>query len=227
MKSMNRTDRSAWSWRWLAAAAFSLGAVLPGCNIVGPAFYLIHGPEKRPAAFTLDKKRSTVVFVDDQNSMLPRRNLRMVIASSATEVLQREKLVEDMIDGRGAIIAASRDRDSEPLSVTAIGRAVRAAVVIHVIMDSFTLSRDGQSYSPYAELRVKVIDAENDTRLWPPESLDRGAELKVTLFERANYAPQSQSAVAKGEEDLAKQIGQAVAELFYDHVANQPERKSR
>ncbi|MBX3381466.1 MAG: hypothetical protein KF805_15330 [Phycisphaeraceae bacterium] len=197
-----------------------------GCNIVGPAYYFIHGPEKTTAVFTLDPKRSTVVFVDDQNSVLPRRNLRMEIAASATELIQTEKLVEDVIDSRGAIVAATRDRDSEPMSVVAVGRAVKAQVVIYVAIDAFSLSSGGVAYAPIARVRVKVMDAENDTRLWPPmQQFPEGAPLNVNMFEKARGQPQSPAQVAQAEIELAKETGVAIAELFFDHEKKRPNRK--
>lgn len=208
----------------IAAAALAL-ATLAGCNIVGPAYYFIHGPEKQDAAFTLDRKRTTIVFIDDQNSVMKRRNLRNEIAASATENIQREKLVDDMLDGRAAIIAATRDRDGEPMSVTEIGRATKADVVIHVILDAFTLSPDGISYTPLAAVRVKVIDAKEDKRLWPPASLEKGAPLNVTLFEKAQNIPTSSAAVVQAENELAREVGLAVAQLFYEHEVRQPGRK--
>lgn len=197
-----------------------------GCNIVGPAYYFIHGPEKTPAAFTLDPKRSTVVFVDDQNSVLPRRNLRMEIAASATELIQSEKLVEDVIDSRGAIVAATRDRDSEPMSVVGVGRAVKAQVVIYVAVDAFSLSSGGVAYAPSARVRVKVMDAEHDSRIWPsPESFPDGAPLNINMFEKARGVPQSAAQAAQAENELAKETGVAVAELFFEHEKARPNRK--
>ncbi|MBX3389690.1 MAG: hypothetical protein KF691_09580 [Phycisphaeraceae bacterium] len=196
-----------------------------GCNIVGPAYYFIHGPEKTPAAFTLDPKRSTVVFVDDQNSILPRRSLRMEIAAAATQTIQTEKLVEDMIDSRGAIVAATRDRDSEPMSVVAVGRAVKAQVVIYVTIDAFSLSSGGVAYAPTARVRVKVMDAENDHRLWPDPNLTEGAPLNINMHEKPGARPQSAAQVAQAENELARETGVAVGELFFEHESKRPNRK--
>lgn len=209
----------------VALAAGLLALCVAGCNILGPAYYFIHGPEKVPAAYELDRTRTTIVFVDDQNSVLKRRNLRQEIASSATETIQREKLVDDMLDGRAAIIAATRDRDGEPMSVTDIGRAAKADIVIHVIVDGFTLSVDGVSYSPAASVRVKIIDAKNDKRLWPPETLEKGAPVNVNMFEKAQNSPSTTGATAVAENELASEIGKAVAELFFEHEARRPGRK--
>lgn len=215
------------SWLSPAAALVVAASALGGCNIAGPAYYFIHGPEKRKAAFELDRKRTTIVFVDDQNSTLKRRNLRNEIAAAATELIQREKLVDDMLDGRAAIIAATRDRDGEPMSVVEIGRATKAEIVIHVIVDGMTLSRDGVSFSPLASARVKVIDATNDKRLWPPAALEKGAPINVTLFERATNMPSTPAAVVQAENELAAELGKAVAQIFYEHEVRQPGRKSQ
>lgn len=207
------------------ASACALLLAGAGCNIVGPAYYFIHGPEKTPAAFTLDPKRSTVVFVDDQNSILPRRSLRMEIAAAATETIQSDKLVEDMIDSRGAIVAATRDRDSEPMSVVAVGRAVKAQVVIYVIVDAFSLSSGGVAYAPMARIRVKVVDAENDHRLWPDPQLTEGAPINVNMHEKPGTRPQSAAQVAQAENELAHEVGVTVGELFFEHEARRPNRK--
>ncbi|MBL8886406.1 MAG: hypothetical protein JNK16_07070 [Phycisphaerales bacterium] len=209
----------------LSGALAGALASLSGCNIVGPAYYFIHGPEKTPAAFTLDKTRSTVVFVDDQNSVLPRRSLRMEIAAAATELIQTQKLVDDVIDSRGAIVAATRDRESEPMSVVAVGRAVKAQIVVYVAIDAFSLTSGGVAYAPVARVRVKVLDAENDVRLWPPENLPDGAPLNVNMHEKPGTRPSSASQVAQAENELARETGTAVAELFFEHEARRPNRK--
>lgn len=209
----------------LLALAGIASLSIAGCNIVGPAFYFIHGPAKTPAVYTLDKTRSTVVFVDDQNSVLPRRNLRMEIAAAATETIQSENLVQDMIASRGAILAATRDRDTEPMSVVGVGRAVKAQVVVYATVDAFSLSADGVSYSPAARLRVKVIDAENDVRLWPGENFEDGYPLNVNMFERANVQPQGAANIAKAEAELAREAGVAIGELFFQHETKRPNRK--
>lgn len=219
------TTLSTLARRSFSVLACSLLLTGAGCNIIGPAYYFIHGPEKSPAAFTLDPKRSTVVFVDDQNSVLTRRALRMEIAAAATETIQSEKLVEDMIDSRGAIVAATRDRDSEPMSVVAVGRAVKAQVVIYVIVDAFSLSSGGVAYAPAARVRVKVMDAENDHRLWPEASLAEGAPLNINMHEKPGSRPQSSAQVAQAENELAHEVGVAVGELFFEHEARRPNRK--
>jgi type IV secretory pathway protease TraF len=195
-----------------AAAALSLAA---GCNIVGPAFVLVHGPEKVPAAHTLEPGRPTVVLIDDRASHVPRRALRAAMAAEAERVLLKERALTDMISGQSALAAASVERDGRPLPITEVGRAVGAEVVIYATVDEFTLSPDGQTFVPTARLRVKVIDAVNDRRLWPEDRA--GYTLLSRVPPKQGTAPTTLSEQARAEDELAKQAGLDLARLFFKH----------
>jgi len=224
---LSRALLAAWGVALLLAAGF----VLPGCNIVGAAYFFAVGPDKIPAVHTLEPTRPTVVFVDDRDNRLPRRTLRMVIAEEATRLLLENKALTTTpagevaaIDGRAAITAASRDRFGEPMSVAAIGNACSADVVIHVVFETFTLSTDGSTFAPSARLRVKIIDAANQKRLFPPGNDAVGYPLDVALKQRLTDMPSSSGGVLQAQEVLAKECGRAVAELFYEHATASPDR---
>ena len=57
--------------RLAVLALLALVPALPSCNIVGPAFLLVHGPEKIKKLHTLDPRRPTVIFVDENNRIKP------------------------------------------------------------------------------------------------------------------------------------------------------------
>ncbi len=207
-------------------AALAMGALTgAGCNIVGPAYYMVAGPEETKAVYTLEPSRPTVVFVDDRDNRLPRRTLRFVVAESATKTMLDNQVLTTTasgevaaIDGRAAITAAARDRFGEPMSVAAIGNACSADVVIHVVFENFTLTADGTTFSPSARLRVKVVDAVNQRRLFPPGENVLGVPIDVVLKQRPSELPSSNSEMLQAQELLAKECGSAIAELFYDHV---------
>lgn len=207
---------------------------IAGCNIVAPIGILLHGPEKVDRQFTLPRERSIVVFVDDRLSRLPRRPLRTTIADQVTSKLLENKVCETIIDSRAAEGAVQREKPSEPMSVTEIGRSVQADLVVHVMIDSFGLSPDGVTYSPGAKVTVRVTDTASDSRLWPTEDtsvpLDKrakGYELVVNPRTPASKSPSSASEIAQAEIDLAKIVGSAVAELFYDEVKMDSSRLNR
>jgi hypothetical protein len=198
-------------------AAFCVSA--SGCNIFAAGAIIVAGDPKIDQQFKLDPKRATVIFVDDRSSRLPKRSLRQVMAQEAQQILISERALTNAIDARAAFAAASADREGTPLSITGIGKAAQAEVVIWVAVDSFYLSPDGQVYQPAINMRVKVMDAVTDSRIWPEEK--EGFKLTAMMRKKANYAPRSQSELAQGEIEAAKWAGTAVAQLFYRHLADQ------
>jgi len=221
--SMMRTITSARgaSRTWLSAGAFVAAFMwlipTPGCNILGPAIYLIHGPEKVPKLYTLDPKRRTVVFIDDRRNQLPRRSLRQVMAEKAQNMLLDERCVEAMIDAKAALAVTARDKATEPMKITEIAKAVQADVIIYATIDQFVLSSDGQSFAPAMAMRVKVVDATNETRLWPEEK--NGHNLVLNIPMKQGFVPQNNSDVMKAENESAEVAGLALAQLFFDHEA--------
>lgn len=186
-----------------------------GCNIVGPAYYLVHGPEKVKKSFTLDKKKSTVVFIDDRANHVPRRALRVIMGEEAEKTLLKERVVQDMITAQSAMTAAGSDRDGKPMSVTEVGESVKAQIVIYATIDAFFLTGDGTTLSPTIDMRVRVIDVASDTRLWPEDP--KGKFIRSRLIARADPMPTDTTGRYKIEDELAKLAGLEIAQLFYDH----------
>jgi hypothetical protein len=188
---------------------------VPGCNILGPAYYFIKGPPKQPRQHTLDANRPTVIFIDDRLSVLPRRTLRTAIADRAETDLLRNKVLVNMIDNASIQAAAARDTGEQGSSIVRLGQSVEAEVIIYVWMDSFGLTPDGSTFQPFATARVKVIDTvAKESRVWP-ESFE-GHLVGVTPRVRASEVPTTAAAQSKAQEELAAQLGTAIGYLFYD-----------
>lgn len=204
--------------RTLIAALLALAPLgISGCNIAGPAFYFIHGPEKIKKVHTLDKDRSTVIFIDDRLNRVPRRALRAAIGETAEKTLMKQGVVKEMISSTSAMQAAGNDRGGNPLPIIEIGRAVKADVVIYVTVDQFSLSRDGQSFAPAAAVRVKVLDVSSGERAWPEAAT--GHPLNVNVNVRQGIAPENNNDRFAAEDELAALLGLEIAGLFYDHEA--------
>lgn len=197
----------------LAVAAL---AALPGCNIAGPAYYFVRGPEKIRRAYTLDEKRPTLVFVDDRGSVLPDRMVRREIANVAQQRLLDEGVLEDVISFDSALSATGGDSFSRPMSIVEIGRAVGAEVVIYATMDRFALSSDGVTYEPTAAARVKVIDVAAGERDFPT-GMQESFPIGVTLNPRQGTAPTTSGERRAAQRDLAEQLGVNLANVFLDH----------
>lgn len=195
---------------------FALGAAGSGCNILGPAFYIVHGPAKTPARYTLDNSRVTVVFVDDRLNRAPRRSLRIVAAQQAEQTMMDNSVIspKKLITTRAIMRLASQEQFTEPMTIAQLGRAIGADVVIYATVDVWSLSPDGVTFQPGARVRVKVIDAENDVKLWPISGPGHPvtAALPLQTEGMPTGAERDQANLA-----LATELGVKIARLFYDH----------
>lgn len=202
-----------------AVGLLAIASLIAGCNIVAPAYLLIAGPEKVPAQHELEKARPTVVFIDDRSNRLPRRALRQTIGEEVQRLLLADRALTDVIDTRAAITVASQDRVGQSMSIVDIGRAVKAEVVIYATIDAFSLTTDGESYSPVATLRVKVVDVVTDKRIWPEEA--SGFPLTLTFPPRSSEVPRNLTEVRAAEDDLARRVGLGLAQLFMKYERTQ------
>ena len=198
----------------------SIGAVilLAGCNIVAPAYLLIHGPEKIPQVYALDPARSVVFFLDDREFNIRRAPTRERVAAAAERALLDAKAVDRVFDSRAATMIVSGEPRGDLLPISEVGRKVGADIVIYVVPEIFTLSTDGQTFTPMARLRVKVLDAAADTRLWPEER--EGYTLEVTATKRQGSLPTDASSIRQAENEFADLVGRRLAQLFYSHEAD-------
>ena len=211
-----RTIRGIIAGVGLALAAGAI-AIATGCNIVGPAFLLIHGPDKIPQQYELDKERPVVIFLDDREFNIPRWPTRERVSAAAERALLDSKAVARVLDSRAASAIVSGEPRGDLMPISEVGRKMGAEVVIYVVPESFSMTTDGQSFSPSSRLRVKVLDAIADKRLWPEER--EGYALTVTASTRQGTSPTDSATVREAENEFADLVGLRIAELFYSHEA--------
>ncbi|MGP1272634.1 MAG: hypothetical protein ACTS22_04820 [Phycisphaerales bacterium] len=203
----------------LTACLLGSAAALPGCNIVAPIFFIVAGPDKIPAAYKLDEDRSTVVFVDDPRNEMPRRALRVSLLEAVEDELLNRGLVETVVGGQAALRVADNDASAGKMSVTEIGRAVNAEVVIWITIDGFARADMARNVEPTIQFRVRVVDATNDTMLFPSGG---GVGQRVTVREtvRRGAVASSSGAQSSAELAIADKAGRSAAQLFYSHPVN-------
>ena len=203
----------------LSAAACCAGALAvgAGCNIVAPIAYLVGGPPKTPALYDLDRRRPTVVFVDDRASAVPRRALRAVIGQEAESTMIEQGVIDQpsMISASAPLRLAMAERYGEPRSIDSVGEEVGAEVVVYVEMLSWSLSGDGITFTPSTRVSVKVLEVANDVRLWPQTI--GGHVMTVQLPQTAAQGPTNRVERNAVEESLARLTGLRIARLFYTH----------
>jgi hypothetical protein len=199
----------------LGIACAIAGIWVAGCNIVGPAFLLVHGPEKIPQVYELPKERPTVIFLDDRAALIGRPTTRDRVTAAAEKALLKAKAVDRLLDSRAAAGIVVNEPRGDLLSISEVGRAVNAEVVIYVIPEQYTLSTDGQTFNPTARFRVKVMDATADARLWPEER--EGYTLDVSASTKQGAPPTDTAALREAEEKFADLVGLRLAQMFYKH----------
>ncbi len=203
----------------LTTAALACAALTAGCNILGPAGYFIAGPEAIKPVYELPPDRATVIFVDDRSSRVPTRTSRELIGTTAEQSILTSGVIKDMVQSRLVLAAVKAERFGTPMTIAEVGQAVKAEVVIYATVDQFTLSVDGQTFAPEAALRVKVIDAKSDSRLWPAEGTDEGTyRFTIKLPPQQGDLPTSAQRLA-AEQAFARLIGDRLGKLFYEHTA--------
>lgn len=201
-----------------ACLGVAVTAALVGCNIAGPALYLIHGPEKIPRLYELDKERPVVIFIDDRGMAIQRTPTRERIAAAAERALLDNGAVKRVIDSRAAAAIVTHEPRGELMAISEVGREVGAEVVIYIVPEVFSLSTDGQTFEPNARFRVKVLDAVSDERLWPEERI--GHTLTVSASTRQGTSPSDAAEVREAEDKFADLVGLRLAQMFYSREAD-------
>jgi len=187
----------------------------PGCNVITPVAYAIHGPGKVEPQFTLDETLRTVIFVDDPSSRITQRRLRYAIAKKTTDELLAKRILVDMIDPRGILTAASNEQYGQQMSISELGRSVDADIVIYAVVTDFSMTPEVGAYLPRASMRVKIIDTRGDERVWPPD--ERGYIMNVQIPQRPGTGPRTTGDRVEIEQTLANRAGLGLAQLFYKH----------
>ncbi len=188
-----------------------------GCNIVGPAVAVLAGPPETQSQFALDPKRSHVLFIDDPRSRIPRRSLRDLTGKTFEEALLASEVLSSkvLIQSSAVSGATNDDKAGAALPVAEVGRRVGADVVIYVVVDMWTISKDGASLAPEIRARVKVIDAVKNVRLWP--RMDEGYMLVISPGRQQGNLPLESAGRSAQEQELSRRFGVALAQLFFEH----------
>ena len=118
----------------LASAAAALAAA--GCNMAVPALYVMQGPGKKPAVYTLPEDRKLVVYVDDRRNVVSRLQLRAQLADDIGTMLRSEELVREVVSGRELIAYVRRvETSTKRVSIEELGAAY-AQIAFHPALDS-------------------------------------------------------------------------------------------
>ena len=209
------------------ALAGAVALVVGGCNYIAAAVILTQGRGKIPAAYTLDKNRTTVVLIDDLSNRVPRRSLRDDMGAAADAEMLAHGVIADgkLISSASARRAAASDTADDRQAAVDIGRAVGAEVVIYVTMTGWTLQQEPGFISPAASAQVSVLDTVNNMRLWPQG--ERTHPFVVRVPRASGDMGMSLSEKSKWERTLATRFGTQLGKLFYEHEKESLSQQTR
>lgn len=208
--------------RIIATGLLALSAAgAASCNLIAPVIAVAHGAPKIQKAFDLDASKTTVVLVEDTSSPPQVRDSRLIrkIAQAATAELTRVGAVRTAVDP-GPIHMMSLQPSERQTPIAELARRVGADQIIYAQIIGFTLSPDGQTFTPTAELRVKVLDAGADgeetigKRLWPADA--EGHPLIAGGESISGFSPRDAADIRQAELELADLTGLRLAQLFFD-----------
>ena len=190
--------------------------LVPGCNIVGPIMMIAQGPGEVEKVFELDPNLRTVIFIDDPANKIAQRRTRAQIGEAAQNALMRRNKIreENMIDTRSAMQVAANGDGS--LSITEIGEAVGAEIIVYGLVTNFQLTGDGVDLDPVAEVEVKVFDVVNHARLYPAPG-EPGYRSKFAGSRSGDrFMPTTRTDRLRAQNELAVITGEGLSQLFYD-----------
>lgn len=207
---------------WLALACLWTA----GCDAPGFFGYVVGGPPKVKARYTLEA-RPTLVIVDDPRNLLGDPNFPTVVGANVgfhlvrNEVLTPEQVVPQ--DHLSTLAAQLGDR-YPATPIDQIGTRLDAEQVVHVLVRSVNLRVDNTYYHPTAAVEIKVIDAGTGARLFPgpgdqpqAQATAPGHTLNVEL-RRQTLDETRRYALPMLARSLSERVGLEVAQVFYDHV---------
>lgn len=209
--------RPAASLVWLVV----LLSLLPACNILVPASYVVGGTGMNPAEHELDEVK-TLVFVDDRKNVLPRTVLRANLAKSISLMIMEKQLVSSTIDPADVMaMVRTRERNGQIMSIESIARDVGVRQVIFIEMESFSRLQRNLSLRPNAACLVRVMHYDKGGRVYPKADLGDAGTRRVSAQLR-EVAPENLNSTSdrrRVEMAVTEQLAINVVKLFHKHEA--------
>jgi hypothetical protein len=210
----------------LAMSACALA--LTGCEAV--AFFAQGMKPNAVKAIYPIADRATLVLIDDPSNLLTDPTLAGLISDRITADLQQAKAVTQFISQlhvRDLQVQLGTEFHQTP--VDRIGQAVGAEQIIHITIESLQVEEGPQLWRPVATVRVKLIDAVESVRRFPPASaaevqrgtahLPLGHPVVSEMFYQQQ--PEGRGGGSIIMRRLADRIGRDVARVFHDHRGRQ------
>ncbi len=220
------TARSATDRLTLALLVLVSAAGLTGCEAAGFVAHVIAGPRKTPAVYE-PVDRPTAVFIDDPAGRLPSRELGNLLAARIGEDLAEHEVIEQIIPSIMVERLKAANTDFNKWPIDKVGREVGARQVLYVLVQDCQIVEKDLIYRPTLTVRIKIIDVETGTRMFPDPASVIGADGQPV--QHATTYRDMEGATAASRIVLMRELMESaavdIAQLFYKHA--EPELGSR
>lgn len=186
-----------------------------GCMQFASAWANISGGDVVEPEFTLTKGPLLLLIDDPNNVVTEPRAVREVFAT-ISDIFLEFKVNRQIIPWEEREQLERSEKGYHKLSIRQIGEKLGAEQVLYIQIERFSLQ--GEEGAPLLKgefvTRIKVLSTKQDheVRLWPREP--SGKRISATTPPVSSEGDKTASDVAK---ELAIKMGQAIAELFYEH----------
>jgi hypothetical protein len=180
-------------------------------------------PQKVKALYKPPAGKTILVFVDDVLNPVVYEPIKSDLTEQINEKLVMHKVAAATVPYDQLTQLRSTTPNFDRLSVSEVGQRLNVDMVLYVHIDKFSLKDENQNPLWHGQLQttVRLVDVAAG-RLWPPDQPEGYLMPAVELPPTDNSASAYDVQVAK---DLASQMAERIAEVFYDHevpVALQP-----
>ncbi|MGA2266088.1 MAG: hypothetical protein ABSH10_06615 [Phycisphaerae bacterium] len=213
-------NRRATGTAWLALAAMLMST---GCQQgLGWLAANLSPPEKVKALYKPPEGKKILVFVDDVLNPVTYEPIKGELTEQINEKLVMHKIAASTVPYDRLTQLRSETPNFDRLSVAEVGQKLNVDLVLYVHIDKFSL-RDETNllWQGRIQTTVRLVDVIAG-RLWPQDQPEGYSLPAVELPPVDNSSGGYEVQVAK---DLASQMADHIAEVFYDHtqpVALQP-----
>ena len=217
------------SMKQVLTAVLLLGAAMSfgGCETIG-FVASVFDDEDIPALYEPTDRPTLVLVEDAPQPVLDQPDLADLIAGRVGQILATQNVIAQTIPpGTVAELRArTPDFDTDPKrwNIAHIGREVGAEQVIYISLQEFGLTEEGVIFRPRAVARVKLVDANSGSRLFPSSQDQYGSSGHPIVTQR-NYGSMdgaNQTTFTILARRLAEDLAQDIAKVFYAHPKPEP-----
>ena len=173
-------------------------------------------PDAVDAVYKFPKDKTVLVLVDDPKGMGREASIQLDLANALNDQLLDHKIAKDVIPQRKLLFEMARTSAFQQLSISEIGKRLKADIVLYVKIEQFALKDNRLSPIWHGELgtTVKVVSVA-DGRLWPKDRHPGYAMPDINSPRESD--DESKRMGEKITMRMAKEMADKIAKLFYKH----------